>query len=147
MVDDKRTRHTKERIIQALIACLKSTSLDRITVKQICETADINRSTFYAHYANPIVLYRLLEQSMTDKIDQHFEEYKSKSVSYIDFLRLILRYFYENSELFLVLYSTDSSSLKKGVIQLIEDYRFLDKTVLRMKGRISSNIISTACSA
>lgn len=46
MVDDKRTRHTKERIRSAMLTCLETTTLDRITVMQICKVADINRSTF-----------------------------------------------------------------------------------------------------
>lgn len=125
MVEDRRTRHTKERIRKAMITCLNTTSLDKITVMQICETADINRSTFYAHYDNPIVMYNLLEQSMTSKMNKQFEDFKNKTVSYKELLYVFLSYCYENSELFLVLYKTDSVSFKNAVLELTERYDFL----------------------
>lgn len=125
MAEDKRIRHSKERISRAMIACLNNTSLDKITVRQICDTADVNRSTFYAHYPNPITLYRQLEQSMADSFDRHFEVLKSKTISYEDFLRSFLEYCAENSELFLALYKTDSASFKKRVLDLAGNYDFL----------------------
>lgn len=38
--------------------------LDRITVKGLCELADINRGTFYAHYAGLFALLEALEAEM-----------------------------------------------------------------------------------
>ncbi|WP_405345066.1 TetR/AcrR family transcriptional regulator [Ruminococcus sp.] len=78
MVDDKRTRHTKERIRNAMLTCLETTTLDRITVMQICKVADINRSTFYAHYANPQELYQYLEKCMTDGMKRLFQDLKNQ---------------------------------------------------------------------
>ena len=129
MVEDKRTRHTKKRIRQAMLECLNSTSLDKITVMQLCETADINRSTFYAHYPNPIALYKVLEQSMSEGMSLHFQSLKSRSISYMDFLCHFLRYCKDERDLFLALYLTDSVSLKADFVELIERYGFLADTV------------------
>lgn len=129
MAEDKRIIHTKERIHHAMLICLDSTSLDKVTVMQICETAGINRSTFYAHYHNPLALYRLMEQSMIDRMNQYFESLKCKSISYSEFLQYFLGYFYENSELFLALYKTDSVSLKKASVDLVVSYGFLSDTI------------------
>lgn len=41
---------TALRMDEALIALLEKKDLDYITVKEICEEADVNRSTFYLHY-------------------------------------------------------------------------------------------------
>lgn len=129
MVDDRRTRHTKERIYRAMLLCLDSTSLDKVTVKQICDTADINRSTFYAHYPNPIALYRLMEQSMTENMKRYFENLKNKSVTYMELLHYFLEYCYENADLLLALYKTDSISLKNTFVELVVSYDFLAEAV------------------
>ena len=39
--------------IQQLLTLLQKKPLSRITVKEICEGADVNRSTYYAYYADP----------------------------------------------------------------------------------------------
>lgn len=129
MAEDKRVKHTKERISKAMIVCLDSTSLDKITVKQICETADVNRSTFYAHYPNPVALYRTLEQSMTESMNRHFEGLKNKTISYMDLLRHYLDYYYKNGDMFLALYKTDSKSMKKSFLDLVSSYDFFNDTV------------------
>ena len=41
---------TALRMDEALIALLEKKDLEYITVKEICEEADVNRSTFYLHY-------------------------------------------------------------------------------------------------
>ena len=129
MVDDKRTRHTKDRIRSAMITCLETTSPDKITVRQICDIAGINRSTFYAHYPNPVELYRFLEHSMTDGIKRHFNSLKRKKITYKEFIYHFLEYCYENSDLFLVLYKSDDLSIKNSFVDLIESYDYLADTV------------------
>lgn len=42
--------HTARRMDEALITLLEKKDLEYITVKEICETAGVNRSTFYLHY-------------------------------------------------------------------------------------------------
>lgn len=41
---------TAARMDEALIECLEKKDLEYITVKEICEKAGVNRSTFYLHY-------------------------------------------------------------------------------------------------
>ena len=48
--DNRRVHYTKAALRQSLISHLKKKPIDRITVKEICETADLNRGTFYAYY-------------------------------------------------------------------------------------------------
>ncbi len=42
--------HTALRLDEALIALLEEKDLEYITVKEICQRAGGNRSTFYLHY-------------------------------------------------------------------------------------------------
>ena len=41
-----------EKMHNALITLLDSKGFEYITIKEICETAGVNRSTFYLHYDN-----------------------------------------------------------------------------------------------
>ena len=41
-----------EKMHNALITLLDSKDFEYITIKEICETAGVNRSTFYLHYDN-----------------------------------------------------------------------------------------------
>ncbi len=48
---DRRIRRTRAALQQAFIALIHQKGYDAITIEQICETANVGRSTFYAHYA------------------------------------------------------------------------------------------------
>lgn len=64
MASDARVRYTKMVITQSFVKLLKEKSVNRITVKEICSMAEINRATFYKHYLD---VYDLL-----DKIEEQF---------------------------------------------------------------------------
>lgn len=46
---------------QALLLLLEKKDLEFITIKEICQKAGVNRSTFYLHYEN---IYELLEETI-----------------------------------------------------------------------------------
>jgi len=56
---EHRVQITKRLLREALTAMLIEKPLSAITVKELCERAQLNRGTFYAHYAD---VYDLLEQ-------------------------------------------------------------------------------------
>ena len=62
MKTDVRTRFTKKVIVEAFLSLLREKSLSKITVKEVCEIADINRSTFYKYYLDCFDLVEQLEQ-------------------------------------------------------------------------------------
>ncbi len=53
---------------QALLLLLEKKDLEFITVKEICQKAGVNRSTFYLHYEN---IYELLEETV-ERLHQDF---------------------------------------------------------------------------
>lgn len=55
---------------QALIELLNKKEFEYITVKEICEKAGVNRSTFYLHYET---INDLLSECI-DNINKHFIE-------------------------------------------------------------------------
>lgn len=68
MKQDRRVKYTKMVLRESLIACMKEKPIDKITVKEICEGADINRSTFYVHYASPQDLLDSIKEEMYDEV-------------------------------------------------------------------------------
>lgn len=50
--EDRRTAYSKKIIRESLYELMREKPLNKITVREICETADVNRSTFYAYYAD-----------------------------------------------------------------------------------------------
>src|SRR5580704_14752198 len=47
---DLRVRRTRERLGAALIALIEEKAIDKVTVREVLDRADVGRSTFYLHY-------------------------------------------------------------------------------------------------
>ena len=63
---DKRRKYTQMFIREALLDLLQTKHLNEITVKELCEKADINRATFYRNYLDIYDLYEKMEQELVD---------------------------------------------------------------------------------
>lgn len=72
---DKRCIKTKRAIRNAFAQLLSEKEPGRITVKEICENALINRNTFYAHYAGVYELMDEMENEIIAELDEVIEEY------------------------------------------------------------------------
>ncbi|MBO4899378.1 MAG: TetR/AcrR family transcriptional regulator [Lachnospiraceae bacterium] len=55
---DLRVKKTKRAIYNALVELLKKKNLENITVLELTEAAEINKSTFYLHYSDIFDLYQ-----------------------------------------------------------------------------------------
>jgi AcrR family transcriptional regulator len=63
---DQRTQLTYSLLRQAFTDLLKHKPIQRITVKELCQKAGVNRSTFYAHYVDIYDLLAKLEEDMVE---------------------------------------------------------------------------------
>ena len=64
---DRRTLYTRQIIQEAFLSLLEKKSLEKITVTDICELAEIHRSTFYLHYADSLAVFEALEDELYEK--------------------------------------------------------------------------------
>lgn len=64
--------NTAVKMDEALIALLEKKDFEYITVKEICQTAHVNRSTFYLHYQNT---RDLLQETTRYIMDKHLSYY------------------------------------------------------------------------
>ena len=72
---------TAVKMDEALIALLEKKDFAYITVKEICEKAGVNRSTFYLHYET---IQDLLEESTQHIIDQFVEFMPQDTVEFLE---------------------------------------------------------------
>ena len=64
--------NTAVKMDEALISLLEKKDFEYITVKEICDVAGVNRSTFYLHYEN---VSDLLKETTRYILDKHFSYY------------------------------------------------------------------------
>ena len=55
---DLRTRRTLRALREAFLALRKERALERITVRELCERAEVSKATFYLHYHSIVDLVR-----------------------------------------------------------------------------------------
>ena len=65
--------NTAIKMDEALITLLEKKDFEYITIKEICDTAGVNRSTFYLHYENT---FDLLKETTRYIIDKHLAYYE-----------------------------------------------------------------------
>ena len=58
---DLRVEKTKGSIVNAFLSLRARKPLEKITVKELCQLARINKSTFYTHYSDIFALSHALE--------------------------------------------------------------------------------------
>lgn len=68
---DLRIEKTRSSIINSFIEIRSKKALEKITVKELCEKAKINKSTFYSHYHD---IYDLSEQLETEVVNSIIEQ-------------------------------------------------------------------------
>ena len=64
---DARVRYTKRVLKEAFLTLLKEKPVTRITVREVCDLADVNRSTFYTHYHDCFDLQENIENELLEE--------------------------------------------------------------------------------
>lgn len=126
----------------ALVELLKEKDFAEISVSEICQKAEVNRSTFYSHYVNTVDLLHetwnsIMEQSLKD-IAHKGAEFELKEIDKLDknelilispkFLMPYLTFIKENKDLFLV-YVENATTFSSNAFQSLFD--IIIKPILR----------------
>ena len=107
--------NTARKMDEALITLLEKKDFAYITIKEICDTAGVNRSTFYLHYENTADLLNETTRYILDKhfsyysidkkgIYERFENCEKKQLVFItaEYLTPYLNFIRENQRIFKV---------------------------------------------
>ena len=73
VADSRRTKMTKHMFRTALIELMEEKPFHKITIKEICERADLNRTTFYLHYTD--------QTQLLNEIIERIEEDMAKCIA------------------------------------------------------------------
>ncbi|MFC0016048.1 MULTISPECIES: TetR/AcrR family transcriptional regulator [Allobacillus] len=91
---DRRKKYTRMVLKDSLMESLKEKPISSVTVKEICEQADINRSTFYTHYSDQYDLVEQIESELINDMEKYLnsvnfemdEEAKEMTERLLDYL-------------------------------------------------------------
>ncbi len=119
--EDRRTKYTRMVLRQSLLELLEHEPVEKITVTQLCEKADINRGTFYIHYDSPHDLLCQLQDELYESIIGYVENImdQDKMSSY---MLSIIQEVYSQLDLCRILFGPhgDTNYIKK-VIAIARD--------------------------
>jgi len=102
--NDLRSRYTRQVLSESLVSLIQEKPFEKVTVKELCEKAAVNRATFYTYYSDIHDLMGQLWEDMKDYICRHVksmntgdaEQHREAMVDY-------LRYMRENEQLYFLL--------------------------------------------
>lgn len=101
--DNQRSRLTRMLLKQAYIRLMHERQPAKITVKDICEGAEVNRSTFYLHYTQPNDILIELEDEAIRQVSDSLRSIGGSTEAHANarqYLLTFLRYIQKNDELF-----------------------------------------------
>ena len=93
--NNRRRRESTERIERVFIELLQKKELHEITVSDICKRCELNRSTFYANYADIYELADKVREELEKEVNLLYEAERTQSFNSNDYLRLF-RHIKEN---------------------------------------------------
>ena len=96
-----RGKQAKARIRQAFTKLLREKPIQRIAVKELCQEAGVNRSTFYAHYQDIYDLLTKIEEDMLEDFQRALApllEPGPEAISPLEITRGIYRCLQENAD-------------------------------------------------
>ena len=98
MKTDPRIRYTRSIIQTSFLELLRQNPEENITVREICEKAEINRSTFYKHYRDCYDLINHMKEDILKQYDEMLAGMKARGVQMT--LTAILLMLRDNAALF-----------------------------------------------
>ena len=100
---DPRTEKTRNYLAESLLTLMKDKPLSRITVKDLCQQAGVNRTTFYAHYKDVKELLEEVESVLLSDIQKNLAAGLSSGSTMEDMLTNLLDTIKQNSDLCFIL--------------------------------------------
>ena len=99
-MENQRIRVSKTMLKNALMQLLETKSIEKITIYELCDTAQINRTTFYKYYGSQ---YDLLSDIENDHFGRLEELLSERGVDGEDILCKVLEALHENEKSYKIL--------------------------------------------
>lgn len=118
--NNKRRLNSRKRIQEAFLSFLESKELHQIKVSEICQSAEINRTTFYANFNDIYDLADSIRKQLEIEVGSFFIPDSVKSFSADDFLQLF-RHISENQLFYRIYFKLGYDS--KSSFNFFDRYR------------------------
>lgn len=124
MKNDARARYTIMRIKGAFLSLAEKKPDSKITVREICELAEINRATFYHHYQDIYALKEQIQEETVAEFATFVKEQLSRSRSIEETLCMILEGIdgCAQDDPAFIYFSRDEGFLKKFMGYFMEEF-------------------------
>ena len=90
---DRRVRKTKAQLREGLARLMQQKSIKEISVKELVDEVDINRSTFYLHYTDIYQMLQKIEEDAMQNITEVMKKYPLDSNNPDSVLQFIVQFF------------------------------------------------------
>ena len=119
-MDDRRVRKTKKALREALATLMLDKNLRHITVKELTDTADVHRATFYTHYQDVYDLYEQLETQIIEELASLLaDEFIS---SYELWFKTLITYIYDNADVCRMFFAKmENNRFRSRIAKLFEE--------------------------
>jgi AcrR family transcriptional regulator len=105
---DRRVRKTEAQLVKGLTKLMQTKSIKDITVRELADEVDINRSTFYLHYKDIYDMVERVENNLAEGFITTLDELSKNRITksnLMDFLVDTYQIVYSNADLCSVLLS------------------------------------------
>ena len=85
--------------ILTFVQSLKQKEIEHITITSLCETIDINRTTFYLHYNDIYALLEDVENDFFFQLETFVDQLIKANIASTDITKAVLSFIKENKEL------------------------------------------------
>lgn len=131
MKENQRVRLTKQLLRDSLIGLLAGKNIHSISVREICDTAEINRTTFYKYYGSQFDLLIDLENTVLEQIEACLTDKENQQTDDIRLLTQITLFMEENLTLCrLLINNTVDSRFAERLLLLPKIQRLLGDQLL-----------------
>lgn len=93
--NNQRVRLTKRLFHESMLCLLNKESVDKVTVKELCDQAELNRTTFYLHYNSPEAILLEMETELVEDTQKYLSEIRNDANT-LELLVKLLEYIKEN---------------------------------------------------
>ena len=121
--EDRRARRSRKLLKESLLELMKRKTFSDISVRDVTDAADMNRATFYLHYAGTAELLKSVEEDLLEElqtlVDAHMQETVAVG-SVAPVFEPVLDFAVEHRETCAVLFaSSEASGFFQSIQQLV----------------------------
>ena len=141
---------TRQIFRDTLVDLLQENELEDISVKYLCERANLNRSTFYAYYQNQVDILREIEEEKYRELKERLlkEIRPGQKTDVVILMRSMLEYLKENRKVLRVLLGTNGrvyfQEKLMEIKELTERHAGIEKSEMTTRYRYYNKVYKVA---